>query len=72
MWFTEAVGEGRDAALLEVFIHEGINNWIVEAVEEPNGLNYSDDHVQGDSIVLLLQIIWTITYTQAGKFKYSC
>lgn len=55
--FTETVGEGRNTALLEVLIHEGIHDWIVEAVEESNGLNNGDDHVQGDAVILLFQII---------------
>ncbi len=42
---SDAVGEGGDAALLEVLVHEGIHDGIVEAVEEPDGLNDGDDHV---------------------------
>lgn len=56
--FLYAVGEGGDAALLEVLVHEGVHDGIVEAVEEPDGLNNGDDHVDCDSVVFLLQIIW--------------
>lgn len=56
---SDAVGEGGDAALLEVLVHEGIHDGIVEAVEEPDGLYNGDNHVQCDSVVFLLQVIWT-------------
>lgn len=56
--FPEAVGEGGDAALLKVLVHEGVHDGVVEAVEEPDGLNDSDDHVQRDSVVFLLQVVW--------------
>lgn len=52
--FSDAVGEGRDAAFLEVLVHESVHDGIVEAVEEPNGLNNGDDHVKFDSIIFLL------------------
>ena len=58
--FSDAVGEGGDAALLEILIHEGIHDGIVEAVEEANGLNNGDDHVNRDSVVFLFQVIWTV------------
>jgi len=54
-----AVGEGGHAALLEVLVHEGVHDGIVEAVEEPDGLNNGDDHVEGDSVILVFQITWT-------------
>lgn len=60
--FSDAVGQGGDAALLEILIHEGIHDRIVEAVEEPNGLNNGDDHVKFHPVIFLLQVIWTITH----------
>lgn len=56
---SDAVGEGGDAALLEVLVHKGVHDGIVEAVEEPDGLNDGDDHVERDSVIFLLQVVWT-------------
>lgn len=56
--FPDAVGEGGDAALLEVLVHEGVHDGIVEAVEEADGLDDGDDRVDGHAVVLILQIIW--------------
>lgn len=55
---SDALGEGGDAALLEILVHEGVHDWIVEAVEEADGLDHGDDHVDGDAVVFVLQIIW--------------
>ncbi len=55
--FSDAVGEGGDAALLEVLVHEGVHNGVVETIEEPDGLNNGNDHVECDSIVFFLQVI---------------
>lgn len=52
--FPDALGEGGDAALLEILIHEGIHNGIIKAVEEPNGLNDGDDHINCDSVIFVL------------------
>lgn len=60
--FSDAVGQGGDAALFEVLIHEGIHDRIVEAVEEPNGLNNGDEHGKCHPVVFLLQVIWTVTH----------
>lgn len=54
----DAVGQSGDAALLEVLVHEGVNDGIVEAVEEADGLDNGHDHVEGDAVVFLLQVIW--------------
>lgn len=54
---AHAVGEGGDAALLEVLVHEGVDDGVVEAVEEADGLDDGDDHVQRDVVVLLLQVV---------------
>lgn len=55
---SNAVGEGGEATLLEVLVHEGVDDGIVEAVEEPDGLNSGDDHVECDSVIFVLQVIW--------------
>lgn len=56
--FSDALGEGGDAALLEVLVHEGVHDGIVEAVEKADGLDHGDDHVDRDAVVFILQIIW--------------
>lgn len=56
--FPDAVGEGGDAALLEVLVHEGVHDGVVEAVEEADGLDDGDDGVDRDAVVFVLQIIW--------------
>ena len=56
--FADALGQRGDAALLEVLVHEGVDDGIVEAVEEADGLDHGDDHVDRDAIVFILQIIW--------------
>lgn len=56
--FAEAVGEGGDAALFELLVHEGVDDGVVEAVEEADGLNDGDDHVERDLAVLVLQVVW--------------
>lgn len=56
--FPDALGEGGDAALLEILVHEGIYNGIIKAVEEPDGLNDGDDHVNRDSVIFVLEVIW--------------
>ena len=54
---AEARGECGDAALLEVLVHEGVDDRVVEGVEEANGLHHRNDHVNGDLIVVFLQVI---------------
>lgn len=54
----DALGEGGDAALLEVLVHEGVDDGIVEAVEEADGLDHGDDRVDRDAVVFVLQIVW--------------
>lgn len=55
---ADPVGEGGDAALLEVLVHEGVHDGVVEAVEEADGLDDGDDGVDRDAVVFVLQIIW--------------
>lgn len=57
LWLAHTVGEGGDAALLEVLVHEGVDDGVVEAVEEADGLYDGDDHVQRDVVVFLLQVV---------------
>lgn len=64
---AHAVGEGGDAALLEVLVHEGVDDGVVEAVEEADGLDDGDDHVQRDVVVLLLNVVWG--ETQDGRSR---
>lgn len=63
--FADALGEGGDAALFEVLVHERVHNGIVEAVEEPDGLNDGDDRVQGYAVIFLLQVI--CSFKRKGK-----
>lgn len=56
--FPDTLGEGGDATLLEVLVHEGVHDGVVEAVEEPDGLNYGNDHVERDAVIFVLQVIW--------------
>lgn len=67
--FADAMGEGGHAALFEILIHEGIHDRIVEAVEEPDGLNNGDYHVKCDSVIFLLQVIWKITHREKSQLK---
>lgn len=67
--FADAVGEGGDTALFEVLVHEGVHNGVVEAVKESDCLNDGYDHIKRDSVVFLLQVIWTITHRK--KCHYS-
>lgn len=65
------MGEGGDAALLEVLVHEGVHDGIVEAVEKPNGLNNGDDHVQCDSVIFLLKVIWKRVKGYESNFYFT-
>lgn len=45
------------AVLLEVLVHEGVDDGVVEGVGEADGLHHSDDHVHRDLVVVLLQLV---------------
>lgn len=55
--FADAVGQSGNAGLLEVLVHEGVDNGVVKAVEEADGLDDGDDHVHRDAVVFVLQIV---------------
>lgn len=59
--FSDALRERGHAALLEILVHEGVHDGVVEAVEEADGLDDSDDHVDRDAVVLVLQVIFRTT-----------
>lgn len=54
---SHAVRQRRDAALLKVLVHEGVDDGVVEAVEEADGLDDGDDHVERHSVVFLFQVV---------------
>lgn len=53
-----AKGKSWHAVLLEVLIHESIDNRIVERIWKTYGLCNSDNHIDCDVIILLVQITW--------------
>lgn len=55
---TPQVGrKSGNAVLLEVLVHEGVDDGVVEGVGEADGLDHCDDHVHRDLVVVLLQVI---------------
>lgn len=53
-----AKGKSGHAVLLEVLIHESIDNRIVERIWKTYGLCNSNNHIDCDVIILLVQVTW--------------
>lgn len=53
-----AKGKSGHAVLLEVLIHESVDNRIVERIWKTYGLCDSNNHIDCDVIILLVQVTW--------------
>ena len=57
MWQSAALGEGEDKILLNVLVHKGIDDRVVEGVGEADGLGDGHDNFHCDVVEPLIQVI---------------